>query len=528
MNVSDPEIDGDAPQVSPVESPRWAGPVATVVSALSGVAAGTLCAAVLGTISPFNAVGSAFIDRTPKWLRDWAIDVFGEDDKTALRVGMLIVITLLAALVGTQLTRRPALVARTVVAFGMFGAIVAASRPSGGGLALIVSAIGVAVSLALLAGARRWLVGAPTAEMPGLRRRPGWDRRQFVAAAAGASAAAGLAALAGRQIDRRATSAARAQAPATLPPLSPDTAEVNGIPASAQRSPLTPFITPNEDFYLIDTALSVPRVNIERWTLTVDGLVDKPRTLRFDDLLAMPQIERPITIACVSNEVGGDLVGTAMWQGVRLADVLTAAGVQPQAEQVFSTSVDGWTCGFPVSAALDGRDALIAVGMNGVALPLEHGFPARLIVPGLYGYVSATKWLERITLSTWADDVGYWVPRGWAREAPIKTQSRIDVPRRDDPLEAGPVVIAGVAWAQQRGVTRVEVSVDGEWSDAVLGSDVSEDTWRQWSFEWQATAGDHVIQVRATDGDGVTQTEDVARPDPDGATGWHTRRVTVS
>jgi DMSO/TMAO reductase YedYZ molybdopterin-dependent catalytic subunit len=528
MRSATPEVDPAARTVSAAPSPRWAGPVATICAALAGVSTGTFLGAVFDTTSPFQAVGAAFIDRTPSWLRTWAIDVFGNDDKTALRVGMLIVIVALAALIGTQFTRRWSLVARAVAAFGVFGTIVAANRPNGGGASLLVGALGVAAALGVLVGARRWIVG--TAERPGLQRRSGWDRRQFVTATAAVSGAAALAALAGRRIERQALDDARAQAPDTLPPLPEDVPDVGGvdIPPGAQLSPITPFITPNDDFYLIDTALSVPRINVDRWTLTIDGMVDERRTLRFDELLAMPQIERVVTIACVSNEVGGDLIGTAVWQGVRLDEVLASVGVQPAAEQVFSTSVDGWTCGFPVSAATDGRDAMIAIGMNGVALPPEHGFPARLIVPGLYGYVSATKWLERITLTTWADDVGYWVPRGWAREAPIKTQSRIDVPRRDDPVRVGTVTIAGIAWAQQRGVLRVEVGVDGEWADATLGSDVSEDTWRQWSFDWDATPGEHVIQVRATDGDGVTQTEDVARPDPDGATGWHTRRISVS
>jgi sulfite oxidase len=231
----------------------------------------------------------------------------------------------------------------------------------------------------------------------------------------------------------------------------------------------------------------------------------------------------------VSNEVGGDLVGTAVWQGVMLADVLAEAGVRPEAEQVFTTSVDGWTCGFPVAAALDGRDAMIALGMNGEPLPLRHGFPARLIVPGLYGYVSATKWLQSIELTTWDADEGYWVPRGWAREAPIKTQSRIDVPKRRAEVAAGTVAVAGIAWAPHRGVTKVEVRVDsGEWQPARLGDDVTSDAWRQWVYEWDATPGEHTLQVRATDGDGVTQIEQVSRPDPDGATGWHTRTVSVS
>jgi DMSO/TMAO reductase YedYZ molybdopterin-dependent catalytic subunit len=241
----------------------------------------------------------------------------------------------------------------------------------------------------------------------------------------------------------------------------------------------------------------------------------------------MAQVERIITLCCVSNTVGGDLIGNAVWQGVLLRDVLDRAGVQAGAEQVFSRSVDGFTCGFPVTATQD-RDCLIAVGMNGEALPLRHGFPARLVVPGLYGYVSATKWLEQIELTTWDAEEGYWVPRGWSRDGPIKTHSRIDVPRRGDDVSAGPTAVAGVAWAQHRGIAKVEVRVDdGPWQEARLGDDVTDDAWRQWVYEWDATPGDHKLQVRATDRTGETQTDEVAPPAPNGATGYHTRRVSV-
>ena len=257
-------------------------------------------------------------------------------------------------------------------------------------------------------------------------------------------------------------------------------------------------------------------------------MVNTPLKFSYDDLLARKMVEHTITICCVSNEVGGRYIGNATWQGVPLADLLNEAGVDPRAEQVFGTSVDGWTCGFPVSAALDGRDAMIAIGMNGEPIPLEHGFPARVIVPGLYGYVSATKWLERLDLTTWDQAEGYWVPRGWSRDGPIKTQSRIDVPRRGEDVTAGKVIIAGVAWAQHRGIEKVEVRIEqGPWQKATLALDVSDDTWRQWKYEWDATPGDYTIQVRATDKSGETQTQEVSPPDPDGATGYHTRSLTV-
>jgi DMSO/TMAO reductase YedYZ molybdopterin-dependent catalytic subunit len=299
-------------------------------------------------------------------------------------------------------------------------------------------------------------------------------------------------------------------------------------PSGAQIFNETPFITPNKDFYRIDTALSLPRINIKTWKLDIGGMVNTPLTLSYQDLLARPMVERTITICCVSNEVGGPYIGNAVWQGVLLADLLTEAGVDSRAEQIFGTSVDGWTCGFPVGAAFDGRDAMIALGMNGEPISLEHGYPARIIIPGLYGYVSATKWVQSLELTTWNQAEGYWVPLGWSREAPIKTQSRIDVPRRDEKVSAGKIAIAGVAWAQQRGVEKVEVRIDsGAWNIATLALDFSDDTWRQWKYEFDAKPGEYRIQVRATDKAGETQTEEVSRPDPDGATGYHTRTLKV-
>jgi DMSO/TMAO reductase YedYZ molybdopterin-dependent catalytic subunit len=326
-------------------------------------------------------------------------------------------------------------------------------------------------------------------------------------------------------IERHRVDSIRKAIPTDLPTLAP--ANSVAVPADASINPVTPFITPNSDFYRIDTALSFPRISLAKWKVDIRGMVDKQLSFTYDELLARPQIEKVITLACVSNEVGGEYISNAKFRGVMLADLLQEAGVQQGAQQVFSTSLDGWTCGFPVAAASD-RDAMIALGMNGEALPLEHGFPARLVVPGLYGYVSATKWLKTIELTTWDAAEGFWVPRGWARDAPIKTQSRIDVPRDGERVAAGKSKIAGIAWAQHRGVKTVEVRIDnGRWQVAELGSDVSDDAWRQWVLDWDAKPGTHTIQVRATDKPGDTQTADVAPPDPDGATGYHTRRVQV-
>jgi hypothetical protein len=260
----------------------------------------------------------------------------------------------------------------------------------------------------------------------------------------------------------------------------------------------------------------------------VTGLVDRPFSITYDELLELDAVEETVTLQCVSNEVGGNLVDNAVWQGVPLAVLLDRAGVRGEATQVVGRSVDRWTAGFPTDIATDGRVALVAYAMNGEPLPIPHGYPARLVVAGLYGYVSATKWLREIELTTWDAFDGYWISRGWAKNGPIKTMSRIDVPGGGDRLPAGRTPIAGVAWAPARGVSAVDVRVDdGDWMPCRIGEVASENTWVQWLYEWDATPGDHMISVRATDGDGDVQTGDVTSPAPDGATGWHTRRVRV-
>jgi DMSO/TMAO reductase YedYZ molybdopterin-dependent catalytic subunit len=292
---------------------------------------------------------------------------------------------------------------------------------------------------------------------------------------------------------------------------------------------LSPLIVPNDDFYQIDTTLIPPNVDRAGWRLRVHGMVDREVELDYDELVALGPFEQYVTIACVSNTVGGELIGNAKWTGVRLRDVLAMAGVQPAATQLVGRSVDGWTAGMPTAWVMDpAREPMIAVGMNGEPLPREHGYPARLIVPGLYGYVSATKWLTELELTTLEGYDAYWVPLGWAKEAPVLTQSRIDVPRNGRKLPAGTVTIAGVAWAMDRGIARVEVYIDGDWHDATLATPISATTWVQWRFDWPATAGEHEIAVRATDGRGEVQTAESTPPPPDGARGHHTIRVTVA
>ncbi|MDQ4063377.1 MAG: sulfite oxidase [Actinomycetota bacterium] len=312
----------------------------------------------------------------------------------------------------------------------------------------------------------------------------------------------------------------------TLPPPLPEASlDVPGMP---------PLITPADDFYLIDTALSSPRINVDSWTLKVMGEVDNPIELSYNDLISLPTREADVTLSCISNEVGGGLVSNGRWTGVLLSDVLKEAGVSPEkitsaSEQLVGRSADGWTAGFPTETALDGREALVAFGLNGSELPLKHGYPVRLVVPGLYGYVSATKWLTELELTNWDFDA-YWIQRSWAKEGPIMTQSRIDTIAEGDSLTAGAIQIGGVAWAPHRGIDRVEVSTDdGEtWNDAQIAAQLALDTWRQYVYDWDAQPGEHTLKVRATDGDGETQTEDEADPHPAGATGYHTIQVTVA
>lgn len=303
------------------------------------------------------------------------------------------------------------------------------------------------------------------------------------------------------------------------------------VPAGADlRIPgLTPFVTPNDDFYRIDTALALPQVDPDEWTLRVHGMVDRPVELSFGELLRRPLIEHDITLTCVSNEVGGQYAGNARWLGASLADLLRAAGIRAGADQILSRSADGWTCSTPVETVLDGRDALLAVAMNGDPLPVAHGFPARMVVPGLYGYVSATKWVVDLEITRFTDSEAYWTARGWADRAPVKTMARIDLPASTGKVGPGRVPIAGVAWAQHRGISAVEVRIGrSPWREARLAPVPGTDTWRQWVLEWDAVPGTHRLEARATDGTGATQPADYRPPIPDGATGWHSVEVTVS
>ena len=512
--------------------------LAGVTAAAVAIGSAELLAVLTGPRSaPLVAVGGLVVDTVPEPLKQLGIALFGTYDKIALLVGTALLLAAFAALLGVLSRRRLAYGLAGVAAFtalGVGAALTRAGADVGDALpALVGGGLGALVLWAFVAGPLEldpwpWSPPTPPTAPPG--DEPATpdpeSRRRFLAASGLLLGAAGVAGLGGRWLaGRRGVSAAR-DAITLPPPASPAPAVPAGADLNVPR--LASYVTPNSGFYRIDTALVVPQVDPATWRLRIHGRVRNPVTLSFEDLLARPLVERYVTLACVSNEVGGDLIGNARWLGVPLEDLLDEADPEEGADQVVGRSVDGWTCGTPTAVLRDGRDALLAVGMNGEPLPVEHGFPARMVVPGLYGYVSACKWVTELELTSFADFDAYWVPRGWSAQGPIKTQSRIDTPRPRNRLDAGEVVVAGVAWAQHRGIRRVEVRVDeGPWREAELAPAVSVDTWVQWSWRWDATPGEHTLQVRATDSTGETQTARRSAVAPDGATGWHTVRVTV-
>ncbi|MDJ0496899.1 MAG: molybdopterin-dependent oxidoreductase [Acidimicrobiia bacterium] len=472
--------------------------------------------------SAIAAVGGVVIDWSPRFVKEFAIAVFGTADKGALAIGTVIVGLIIGWFLGRATPQRPWLPPAAFGLFALLGIIAALGEP------LISPVLTVlTILLAAVAGVAvlRTLLHDEEAPTDALAADP--QRRQFITKAAGLGTVAAVAGLGGRRLiiarsEEVRQSVALPVAELTVPSPPPE-AQFASIPD------LTPIVVPNDEFYRIDTALVVPRPDPESWRLKITGMVDREVEFSLDDLIERPLYEQYVTISCVSNEVGGSLVGNAKWTGVRLVDLLDEAGVKPEAEQLVGRSVDGWTAGFPVGLAYDGRDPLLAIGMNGEPLPPRHGFPARLIVPGLYGYVSATKWIEEIELTTWDGFDGYWVPRGWAKEAPVKTQSRIDHPRNGQTVAEEPLVLAGVAWAPTRGIDKVEVQLDdGDWVECELTAPLSDKAWVQWKAEVPAQPGPHQARVRATDGTGETQTAVQARPAPDGATGHHTINFNVA
>ncbi|ANF31717.1 oxidoreductase [Leifsonia xyli] len=503
------------------------------LAALAGVVSGGVFLAAAELVAlvaareagPILAVGSFVIDIVPRPAKELAIQLFGSNDKLFLLASLGVAVLVASAVAGVlELWRRWVGVALFAVA-GIAAVVATVTRAGASPLAFLPSAVGAVAGAAVLhllvARLHRWRDRAAEDAERGV------DRRRFLLFTGVAAVGAVVAGVGSRLGSAATSSIAAIRAAVKLP-----------APASRVRIPagadlkvpgLSPLFTPNRDFYRVDTALTVPSVDPAAWRLTIDGMVEKRIQLGFQDLLDMGLDEYAVTLTCVSNEVGGNLIGNARWLGVRVRDVLALARPRSGADMVLSRSVDGFTASTPLDALTDAnRDAILAVGMNGEPLPLEHGFPVRMVVPGLYGYVSATKWLTELKVTTFAADQAYWTPRGYSAKAPIKLSSRIDTPRVDKTVSAGPTKIAGVAWAQTVGIRKVEVRIDGgEWQEAQLSNPINADTWVQWSLDWDATAGGHTLAVRATDSAGRLQEEKRAPIAPNGSTGWQQTFVRV-
>lgn len=478
-----------------------------LLALLAALAAGHLVAAFVGlSASPYLAVGNAAIDLTPSWLKDFAVSTFGTNDKLVLLTGMAVVLAGIGVAAGLASRTSPTPGTVVAVLLGVVGVAAVLTRPDVGQLSLLAPLASLAAGVYVFRFLHR-------------DTEPDETRRDFLITA-GLAVAAGVA---GQVFGSRTDVEGSRRAVGDLTPKT----KAPEIPINADfvKDGTPSFITSNKDFYRIDTALSVPRIRAEEWTLRVHGMVERPTVLTFDEIRRKDLIEETVTLTCVSNEVGGPYISTAKFTGIKIGDVLREAGVKAGADQLFSTSDDGFTAGSPLDYVLE--RGLIAIGMNGEPLPAEHGFPARLVVPGLYGYVSATKWVTDLNVTTFAKDQGYWIPRGWATRAPIKTMSRIDRPKGLAKIQ-GRTVVAGTAWAQPKGVAKVEVRADGgPWQEAELGADVSDSTWRMWRLELDLKPGHHTVECRATDKSGYTQDQARLEPVPDGATGWHSISFTV-
>jgi DMSO/TMAO reductase YedYZ molybdopterin-dependent catalytic subunit len=527
------------------------GATSGLLAAAAALGVAQLVAGVTGPLgSPVVAVGEVAINLTPVPVKDFVIGHVGSHDKQVLVAGILLMLAAFAAVVGMLALRRVGYGLAGLGVFGVLGVAAAITRPNSDAADLVPTLVGVAVAAVALtllvrAGGGRqragptslpgpatpvldWSAPAPLAEArPGALSARTPDRRRFLALAAGTAAVAAAGGLAGQKLLSR-FNVDRLRAAIRLP------APARRAPAvtAATQLPIrgiTPFFTSDASFYRVDTELVLPQIAPDEWTLRVHGMVDRPLELSFGDLLRRPLTEADITLACVSNQVGGPLAGNARWLGASLSALLREAGVHAGADQILSTSNDGWTAGTPTAVVMSDPDALLAVGMNGQPLPIAHGFPARMIVPGLFGYASATKWVTDIELTTFAAQRSYWVQRGYSVMGPIKTMSRIDVPKPFQQVHAGRTAVAGVAWAPHRGIERVQVQADGgPWHDAQLAAADGIDTWRQWVWYWDAAPGLHQLQVRATDGTGATQPARRTGIFPNGATGWDSAAVTVT
>jgi DMSO/TMAO reductase YedYZ molybdopterin-dependent catalytic subunit len=552
-----------------------AGALAGLLTASVALGVAELAASLISASSaPVIAVGETAINLTPIPVKEFAIIHFGSHDKEALLAGIVAMLIGFAAVIGIAAVRRIAYGLAGLAVFAVVGVAAAIHLPTATLVDVIPTLAGVAVGAVAMVMLTRavWeaypsaaLPSAPSAALspapdagssgdvlaggpylgdlgqpspdPAGTQGPRLaattpDRRRFLITGAGAAALAAIAGGAGdKLLGRFSIASSRAQVRLPAPAVRAAT-----VPAGTElRIPgLTPFFTSNASFYRVDTDLVLPQVSPDNWTLKIDGMVDRELEFSFDELLKMPLTEADITLVCVSNQVGGTYTGNARWLGVPLAGLLRKAGVKAGTNQVLSTSTDGMTISTPVAAIMDGPSlngpsALLAVGMNGQPLPIAHGFPARMIVPGLYGYVSATKWVTKLTLTTFAAQKAYWTQRGYSAQAPIKTESRIDVPKPLSQVKAGRIAVAGVAWAPATGIAAVEVNVDnGPWQHATLAAADGLDTWRQWMWAWDAQPGLHTLQVRATDSKGVQQTSTRTNPVPNGASGWDSTVVTVT
>ncbi len=499
------------------------GAIVGLLAAGIAVGVGELVAAfVRPAASPVIAVGNRFIALTPESVKRWAIREFGTNDKHALLTGIYVIIALFAIVIGLLAIRWMWAGVAGIALLGAVGVYCALTANAHRASDVVPSIIGAAAGAAALV----LLLRQAQQHEPGTAVSP--TRRQFLQGSAVAAGVAVVGGFGGRALQHARFDATKARAAVSLPkPAEPAPPLANGTDLG--KSP-NPFDTPSADFYRIDTALTLPQIDPRNWRLRIHGMVDNDLTITYDQLLARPLIERWITLTCVSNEVGGGLISNARFLGARLADLLREAGVSPQADQLVATSDDGMQIGSPTAVVMDGRDAMLAIGMNGEPLPIAHGFPVRMVVPGLYGYVSACKWIVDLQATTFQKAQAYWVQGGWAQQGPIRLESRIDTPRSGAKVTVGQTIpIAGVAWDQHVGVSRVEVQVDaGEWQQARLAPVPSADTWRQWVLPWTATtAGQHTVRVRAADAHGVLQDPHNRDPFPAGATGYHQILVTA-
>ncbi|WP_431074552.1 molybdopterin-dependent oxidoreductase [Microbacterium phyllosphaerae] len=530
----------------------WAA-LSGVISGLVFLATAELFALIFArSASPLLAVGGFVIDIVPQPFKEFAIATFGEYDKIALLVGLGLAVVIASAIAGILQLLRPPLGVIALVLAGALSTAAIVTRAGVTPLAFLPPVLGtIAGSIIIVLLIRRLVAWRASAVPAAMVDRKGettetaeaadaeagasdgtpakaMGRRQFFILAGIASVAAVVVGVASRTVSMTVASVASIRDALKLP--SPKSTVTVPTGAELDIPGLTKLITPNEDFYRVDTALTVPTIDPETWRLVIDGMVDQRVEMSFQDILDMGVDEYAVTLTCVSNEVGGGLVGNAVWLGVPLRDVLKKAGVKSGADMVLSKSVDGYTASTPLSALTDDNlDAILAVGMNGEPLPLEHGFPVRMVVPGLYGYVSATKWLTELKVTTFDKDEAYWTPRGYSAEAPIKFASRVDTPKVGQAVDAGRIPIAGVAWAQTVGIERVEVRIDeGDWMPATLSAPINENTWVQWFMEWDATPGTHYVAVRAINKNGDMQIEERAPIAPNGSSGWQRSLIRVS